>query len=156
MVMAICMTMFDGGAAAWAESPFIVPVAACIMVVGIVAANAWGSARKRQIESEERLAAIARGLPLPPTQAELALTRKEPTPDALRRRSNVRMGGIVVTCGAIGVMLFFALIAVILGQREVWTGVACGLVPLGIGVGLLIDAGIQGKEIEGQGIGSRE
>jgi NADH:ubiquinone oxidoreductase subunit 6 (subunit J) len=152
MVMAI----LDGGIAAVVDSANIVPVAACLMVFGIVAANAWGSARKRQIESEERLAAIARGVPVPPTMAELALTRKEPTPDALRRRGNVRMGGIVVTCGAIGIMLFFALIAMILGQREVWTGVACGLIPLGIGVGLLIDAGIQGRELEGQGVGNRE
>jgi UDP-N-acetylmuramyl pentapeptide phosphotransferase/UDP-N-acetylglucosamine-1-phosphate transferase len=64
------------------------------------------------------------------------------------------MGGIVLVSSAVGVMLFFALLAMILGQREVYSGVACGLIPLGIGVGLLIDARIQTKEIEERGLGA--
>jgi hypothetical protein len=136
-----------------AFSPFIVPVAGCAMIVGIVAVNSWSSARKRQIESEERLAAIARGVPVPPTMEEIALTRNQPTPNALRRRGSVRMAGIVLVSSAVGLMLFFALLAMILGQREVYSGVACGLIPLGIGAGLLIDARIQTKEIEERGIG---
>jgi hypothetical protein len=148
------LAMMLGADGDLAFSPFIVPVAGCAMIVGIVAVTSWSSARKRQIESEERLAAIARGVPVPPTMEEIALTRNEPTPNALRRRGSVRMGGIVLVSSAVGVMLFFALLAMILGQREVYSGVACGLIPLGIGVGLLIDARIQTKEIEERGLGA--
>jgi hypothetical protein len=150
-MMELAMMLEGMGEAA--NSPFIVPVAGCAMIVGIVAVTSWSSARKRQIESEERLAAIARGVPVPPTMEEIALTRNQPTPNALRRRGGVRTAGIVLVSGAVGVMLFFAMLAMILGQREVYSGVACGLVPLGIGAGLLIDARIQTKEIEEAGLG---
>jgi hypothetical protein len=131
-----------------ANSPFIVPVAGCFMIVGIVAANAWGSTRKRQIESEERLAAIARGVPIPPTQDEVAISRNRPGPDALRRRGNVRRGGIVLISAAVGIVLFFLALASILHERDVLCGAACGLIPLGIGIGLLIDARIQSRELD--------
>jgi hypothetical protein len=131
-----------------ANSPFIVPVAGCAMIAAIVWAANWSSARKRQIESEERLAAIARGIPIPPTQEEIAASRNRPAPDALRRRGNVRRGGIVLISSAVGLMLFFFALAAILNERDVLCGVACGLIPLGIGVGLLIDARIQSREIE--------
>jgi hypothetical protein len=131
-----------------ANSPFIVPVAGCAMIAAIVGFNTLSSTRKRQIESEERLAAIARGVPVPPTQEELALSQNKPTTDAVRRRGNVRRGGIVLVAGAIGLALFFLILWAVIGQREILSGVACALIPLGIGVGLLIDANIQTRELE--------
>jgi hypothetical protein len=131
-----------------ANSPFIVPVAGCAMIAAIVGFNAWSSARKRQIESEERLAAIARGVPIPPTEAEIALTRNRPSLDSVRRRDNVRRGGIILISTAVGIMLFFFALTVILRTPAILSGVACGLIPLGIGVGLLIDARIQTRDIE--------
>jgi hypothetical protein len=143
----LALFLFDN-AGDIANSPFIVPVAGCIMIAAIVGFNAWGSARKRQIESEERLAAIARGVPIPPTEAEVALTRNRPSLDSVRRRDNVRRGGIVLVATAAGLILFFVALTVILQQRAILSGVACALIPLGIGAGLLIDARIQTREIE--------
>jgi hypothetical protein len=131
-----------------ANSPFIVPVAGCLMILGIVAVTSWSSARNREMESQERLAAIAKGLVPPPTKDELALTQTRPTSNSVRRRGNIRLAGIVVTASAVGIMVFFALLAFILQERDVLSGVACGLIPLGIGVGLLIDAHIQSREID--------
>jgi hypothetical protein len=130
-----------------ANSPFIVPVAGCAMIAAIVWATSWSSARKRQIESEERLAAIARGLPVPPTQDELALSRNRPTTDALRRRGNIRLAGIVLVASAIGLAVFFVILWAVLGARPILSGVAVSLIPLGIGAGLLIDARIQTREL---------
>src|ERR1700679_3053562 len=62
-----------------ANSPFLVPVAGCLMVLGIVAVTSWSSSRTRELESQERLAAIAKGLVPPPTKEELALTQTRPT-----------------------------------------------------------------------------
>jgi hypothetical protein len=131
-----------------ANSPFIVPVAGCAMIAAIVGFTSWSATRKRQIESEERLAAIARGVPVPPTLEELALSRNQPTPNAMRRRGNVRRGGIVMVSSAIGLALFFVVLWAVIGEREILSGAACALIPFGIGAGLLIDARIQTREIE--------
>ena len=130
------------------ESPFIVPVAGCLMILGIVIASYWSNVRKRQIESEERLAAIARGVPPPPTQEELALSQNRPTPNAIRRRANIRLAGIILVAASVGLALFFVILWAVIGTREILSGVACALIPFGIGAGFLIDTHIQTREIE--------
>lgn len=134
-----------------AESPFIVPVAACFMVLGIVGFKTWSGTRRREMESQERLAAIARGMTPPPTTDEVAINsafQGQPAPSAIRRRANSRQGGIVLCGTAVGLILFFITLAAVLQQRDVLSGAAIGLIPLGIGVGLLIDARIQTREID--------
>ena len=130
------------------NSPFIVPVASFIMVLGIVAVGAWSNARKRELESQERLAAIAKGLVLPPTAAEIAATQGRPAISLVRRRANIRLAGIVLLGGAAGIALFFIALASILRERDVLCGAACALIPFGIGVGFLIDTRIQSREID--------
>jgi hypothetical protein len=131
-----------------ANSPFIVPVAGCAMIACIVISAQASASRKRQIESEERLAAIARGVPVPPTQEELALSRNRPVPDALRRRANIRLAGIILVASSVCLALFFTILWAVLREREILSGVACALIPFGIGAGLLIDARIQTREME--------
>ena len=130
------------------NSPFIVPVASFIMVLGIVAVGAWSNARKRELESQERLAAIAKGLVLPPTAAEIAATQGRPAISLVRRRANIRLAGIVLLGAAAGIALFFIALASILHERDVLCGAACALIPFGIGVGFLIDTRIQSKEMD--------
>ena len=140
-----------------ASSPFIVPVAGCIMVLGIVIASQWSGIRSREMQSQERLAAIARGVPLPPTADELAILHGRPAPDLKRRRANVRLWGIALLGTALGLILFFVALAAILSQRDVLCGAAVGLIPLGIGIGLLYDSTLQKRELpEEQGTGNRE
>ncbi len=78
------------------NSPFIVPVAGCLMILGIVLAGVWSGVRNREIQSRERLEAIARGVPIPPTPEELAITHGRPTSDLRRRRANIRLAGVVL------------------------------------------------------------
>jgi hypothetical protein len=130
-----------------AFSPFIVPVAGCIMVLGIVVAGVFSGIRSREMQSNDRLAAIAKGVPLPPTVEELAIMHGKPSIDATRRRANIRLAGIILVFSAIGLMLFFAALAAILRERDVLCGLAVGLIPLGIGIGMLYDVNIQGREI---------
>jgi hypothetical protein len=139
------LALLDAGAVA--NSPFIVPVAGCIMILGIFASGAWSRVRSREIQSAERLAAIAKGVPVPPTQEELALIHGRPVSDDVRRRGNVRRGGIVLLGTAAGLIVFFTILSVILRERDVLCGAAVGLIPLGIGIALLIDARIQTKEL---------
>jgi hypothetical protein len=129
-------------------SPFIVPVAGCIMILGIVVAGIWSGIRNREIQSTERLAAIAKGVPVPPTPEELAIMHGKPSADTTRRRGNVRRAGIVLLGSAVGLVAFFIMLAAVLRERDVLCGAAVGLIPLGIGIALLIDARIQTREME--------
>jgi hypothetical protein len=130
------------------DSPFIVPVAGCAMILGIVVAGIWSGIRNREIQSTERLAAIAKGVDLPPTPEELALIHGKPSANSTRRRGNVRLAGTILVIGAISVVAFFLVLAAILQERDVLSGAAVGLIPFGIGLALLIDARIQTREIE--------
>jgi hypothetical protein len=133
------------------NSPYIVPVAGCFMILGIVAVSVWSGTRQREMESQERLAAIAKGLVPPPTSEELALTNASqgrPGANAVRRRTVLRTGALVLIGTGVGIILTCALIAFIVGERDVLCGSAAGLIPLGIGAGLFIDAHLQTREIE--------
>jgi hypothetical protein len=143
------LAMFFGNDIAF--SPFIVPVAGCAMILGISVAGIWSSIRNREIQSQERLAAIARGVPLPPTVEELAIIHGKPSVDSTRRRGNTRRAGIILLGSAVGLILFFIALSAVLHVREVLCGAAVGLIPLGIGVGFLVDAGIQSRELEEAG-----
>jgi hypothetical protein len=129
-------------------SPFIVPVAGCLMILGIVLGGVWSSVRNREIQSRERLEAIARGVPIPPTPEELAITHGRPTADLRRRRANIRLAGVVLLASAVGLILFFIGLAAVLQQRDVLCGAAVGLIPLAVGAGFLIDTKIQTKEMD--------
>ena len=146
--MPLALMLFHGDFTSFAFSPFIVPVAGCLMILGIVLGGIWSNVRNRQIQSEERLAAIARGIPLPPTVEELALMHGRPSSDATRRRANIRLAGIILVCGALGLILFFFTLAAVVRVREVLSGAAVALVPLGIGIAMLIDVRIQTRELQ--------
>ena len=140
--------ILDNGISETFNSPFIVPVASFVMVLGIVAVGSWSNARKRELESQERLAAIAKGVVLPPTAAEIAAAQGRPAISLVRRRANIRLSGIVLLGAAVGIALFFIALATILNERDVLCGAACALIPLGIGVGFLIDTRIQSREMD--------
>lgn len=131
-----------------AFSPFIVPVAGCAMILGIVGFSMWSGVRQREIQARERLEAIARGVPIPPTPEELAITHGRPTADLKRRRANIRLAGVVLLASAVGIILFFVALATVLQERNVLCGAAVGLIPLAIGAGFLIDTKIQTREMD--------
>jgi hypothetical protein len=141
----IAMIVFDGNLM---DSPFVVPVIGCIAGGGIAITAIWSGVRSREMQSQERLAAIARGLPMPPTVEELAMQHEAAKPITSRRRGNTRRAGIVLLGVAGGLILFFVALAAILQLREVLAGAAAGLIPFGIGIGLLVDAKMQSKELD--------
>jgi len=149
ILQALSVLSSMSGAGDIANSPFIVPVAGCAMIACIVIASTAAASRKREIESQERLAAIAKGIVPPPTHEELELTRVPPASSAARRYGNIRLAGIILVGGALGVILFFCILSSILGERDVLAGAAAGLVPLGLGIGFLVDARLQKRALDG-------
>ncbi|HEY4355041.1 MAG TPA: DUF6249 domain-containing protein [Acidobacteriaceae bacterium] len=144
--MLATLALFHDGA--FINSPFIVPVAGTLMILGIVLGGIWSGIRSREIESTERLAAIAKGLAPPPTPAELAIIHGRPSANYTRRRANIRLTGIILLGTAVGLICFFIVLATVLQIREVLSGAAVGLIPLAIGIAFLIDARIQTREME--------
>lgn len=125
------------------HSPFIVPIGAFIMVLGIIAINSLHRFNVRRLQSEERLAAIARGLPLPP-EPPVAMKQDNPSMTA----ANTRRAGIILIAVGLGIVAGLGLIAYLVSEREVMAGFIGGIIPLFIGIGMLVDYGMQKREIE--------
>jgi Domain of unknown function (DUF6249) len=125
-------------------SPFIVPVAATIMVPAIIAVVKLNEYNTRKLQFEERMALISKGLPLPAT-LEASEPRNAVNP--LITKGFVRRSGIVLVSLGIGLAAFFITLSNILQERDVLSGAAIAIIPFAIGIGLLIDVAIQAREI---------
>ncbi len=163
------MWFLDGGIAAVFNSPFVIPVAGCVMVACIVVSSMWAGVRSQEIKSHERLAKIAQGLPVEPSWDEVtvkAATAGEVGEDPpgfsgykklkqyqqhTKRADDgagARRAGLILVSIGVGLLAFFGALAVIVQVREVLAGGAAGLIPLAIGVGFLIDARLKKQEYE--------
>lgn len=89
--------------------------------------------RKKEQEHRERLVALEKGIPLPPTTAHVERPKF----------SNRRANGLVMT--GIGLALTIAMWTQEGAEAGVW-----GLIPLFIGIGLLIAGSIDKREFEEQ------
>src|SRR5271156_184395 len=102
----------------------IVGLAAGVMILGIPMAAMYTFFRVRQLRSEERLAAIARGMEVP-MQAELS--------EAARSRR----AGILLLAGAIGYIVTFVLIGRV--EPDAMIAATLGVIPLAVGIGFFVD-----------------
>src|SRR5690349_7214830 len=104
----------------------IIVLVAVIMSLGVPLGALYTYYRVRRLRSEERLAAIARGVDIP----------VEPE---LNQAARSRRAGILLVSGAIGFILTFGLIAQVQANRDIWTVAALGIIPLAVGVGYFVD-----------------
>ena len=136
------------------NSANVVPVAGTFMILGIVVAGIWSGVRNREMRSQERLAAIAKGIPIEPTWDEAMMrnaTQPCAAPQGFARPNDgagARRAGIVLVSAGIGLIGFFAALAAILRQRDVLSGTAIGIIPVAIGIGFLIDARLRKAEFD--------
>ena len=105
----------------------LVGLVAVIMIFGIPMAAMYTFYRVRKLRTEERLAAIARGVNVP-MQPELS-------EGARSRRS-----GILLVTAALGYMGTFALIARV--EPDAWMAMAFGIIPLAVGIGFFLDSAL--------------
>src|ERR1700722_15025148 len=102
----------------------IVGLAAVVMALGIPMAAMYTFFRVRKLRSEERLAAIARGVDVP-MQPELS--------EAARSRRS----GILLVAGAIGYIATFTLIGRV--EPDAMIAATFGVIPLAVGIGFFVD-----------------
>jgi hypothetical protein len=101
-----------------------VGLAAVVMIFGIPMAAMYTFFRVRKLRSEERLAAIARGVEVP-MQPELS--------EAARSRRS----GILLVAGALGYIVTFTLIGRV--EPDAMIAATFGVIPLAIGLGFFVD-----------------
>jgi len=104
----------------------LIGLAAVILGMGIPLGALYTFYRVRKLRSEERLAAIARGVDIP----------MEPE---LTQAARSRRAGILLVSGALGYIMTFGWIAQIQADRDVWTAAAFGIIPLAVGIGYFLD-----------------
>ncbi len=103
----------------------IVGLAAVVMSLAIPLAAMYTYYRVRRLRSEERMAAIARGVSVP----------MEPE---LSQAARSRRAGILLVCGSLGYTIAFALIA--RAEPDAWVAAAFGVIPFAVGVGFFLDS----------------
>lgn len=101
-----------------------VGLAAVVMIFGIPMAAMYTYYRVRKLRSEERLAAIARGVDVP-MQQELS--------EAARSRRS----GILLVAGSLGYIATFILIGRV--EPDATVAATFGVIPLAIGLGFFVD-----------------
>ena len=110
----------------------LIGLVAVIMFLGIPIAAMYTYYRVRKLRTEERLAAIARGVTVA-MQPEL--------PEAARSRR----AGILSIAAAVGYMATFALLARI--EPDAWIAAAFGLIPLTVGLGFFVDSALIRRDL---------
>jgi hypothetical protein len=97
---------------------------AVVMVLGIPISAMYMFYRVRKLRSEERLAAIARGVnvPMQPELSEAARSRR---------------AGILLVAGALGYIVTFVLIGRF--EPEAMIAATFGVIPLAVGIGFFVD-----------------
>jgi Domain of unknown function (DUF6249) len=105
----------------------VVGFAAVVMALGIPMAALYTYFRVRRLRTDERLAAIARGISIP----------MEPE---LSQAARSRRAGILLTSAAIGYTVAFALVARV--EPDAWVAAAFGVIPLAIGLGFFLDSSL--------------
>src|ERR1700757_775047 len=111
----------------------MIGLAAVVLSLGIPMAGMYTFFRVKKLKTDERMAAIARGVAVP---------FEESVAPAARSRKNA----ILLISGAIGFMAPFGVIAGIAHEPDTWVASAFGLIPLSIGVGYLLDFTLTRRE----------
>ena len=104
----------------------MIPLVAIIMSLGIPIAALYTFYRVRKLRTEERIAALARGVavPMEPELSQVARSRRY---------------GILFTAGAIGYIFTFWLIGRMV-DHDAWIAASFGVIPLALGLGYFVDA----------------
>jgi uncharacterized protein DUF6249 len=105
----------------------LVGLVAVIMTLGIPLGGMYTYYRVRKLRTEERLAAIARGVsvPMEPELSHLARSRR---------------AGILLVSAALGYSITFALIARV--EPDAWVAASFGVIPFAIGLGFFLDSAL--------------
>jgi hypothetical protein len=110
-----------------------VGLAAVVMVFAIPLACIYAFYRVRRLRTEERLAAIARGVSVP----------MEPE---LSQAAHSRRNGILLVCGSLGYSIAFSLIGRV--ESDARVAAAFGIIPFAVGLGFFLDSALIKRDLK--------
>jgi Flp pilus assembly protein TadB len=128
-------------------SPFIVPVAGCLMILGLGVAGIYSEIDQRRIRSQERMTLLARGMSVEDIERVQRQAANADAIDPLRTLNNIRRTAMILLACGIGIIAFGLLLAAILQMRVLLIVGAAGLIPLAIGLGFWIDYKMQARDL---------
>ena len=131
------------------DSPFIVPVAGCVMILGLGASGIYSDMRSKEMRAQERIAMLNRGVPLADIE-RMSITANEQEKkvrDPLRSLAIARRTALILLSVGVGLAIFGALLALIVQVRELLAVSAVGVINLAVGAGFLIDYNMQKREL---------
>jgi len=135
------------------NSPFIVPVVAMLIPIVAIVGGILSQMQSSRLRADQRMAMLARGLPLAEVEAVLKSPESNGAPkDPMRSLGNARRAAIVLISVGLGLIVFFFVLDAILQVREVLAGAAAALIPLAIGIGFLIDYNLQKRDLSRFGL----
>jgi hypothetical protein len=132
-------TFFDSG--------FIVPVAGCLMILGLGCFGIYSEMDQKRLRSQERMTLLARGMSIEDIERLQRQVANEDVADPLRTLNNIRLTAMILLACGIGIIAFGLLLAAILQNRVLLIVPAAGLIPLAIGVGFFVDYKMQARDL---------
>jgi hypothetical protein len=110
----------------------MIGLVAVIMAFGVPVAGMYTYYRVRKLRTEEKLAAIARGadVPMEPELSQVARSRRS---------------GILLTAGALGYIVTFALLGRF--EPDAFKAAVFGIIPLAIGLGFFLDSALVRRDL---------
>ncbi|MGB0036122.1 MAG: DUF6249 domain-containing protein [Candidatus Acidiferrales bacterium] len=110
----------------------LIPLVAIVLAFSVPLGGMYLWYRVRKLRSEERLAAIAKGVAVPQM-------------DELPPHARSRRAGLLLTAGGIGYMLTFILFGRF--EPDAMQAAVFGVIPVSIGIGYFIDAMMVRREL---------
>lgn len=131
------------------DSPFVVPVAGCMMILGLGVAGIYSEMRNKELRSQERIAMLQRGVPLADIERLMSkgVAEEKVVRDPLRSLANARRTAMVLLSCGVGLMIFGVLLEAIVRERETLVVAAVGVISVCVGIGFLIDYTMQKREL---------
>jgi hypothetical protein len=128
-------------------SPFVVPVAGCLMILGLGIFGIYSEMDQRRIRSQERMTLLARGMSVEDIERMQRQVANEDAGDPLRTLNNIRRTAMILLGCGLGIVAFGLMLAAILQMRVLLIVPAAGVVPMAIGIGFWVDYKMQARDL---------
>jgi hypothetical protein len=138
-------------------SPILIPMLAMLIPIVAIIGGVYTQIHASRLKADQRMALIARGVPLAEIDGFLKPEREESerrVKDPMRSLGNARRAAVVLM--SVGFFLIFGTSALVnINRTAGWALLGCsgtGLIPLAIGVGFLFDYRMQMRELSRFGL----
>jgi len=126
----------------------VVPLGAFVVAIVAILSGMVSGIHSRRLKAEQRMALIARGVPLSEIEAYFAGNKADDTTARMSPIGRSRRTGLILASVGFGSVLFGIALALIERDRD-WLSVsAAGLIPLALGMGFWQDFRMQQRDLE--------